>query len=203
MKIIRFKIVLEENPEVIRVIDIPEDECFEDLHHSILQSVNFDSTQLASFFICNDTWEKKVEITLIEMDVYEDNISPVMGTTSLSEYIAANGQKIIYEYDFVLMWRFLLEVEDIYEAQINDEDYPCLVDSIGEAPAQYEAKGYLLDDLTDEDTRIIHELEIKNMDLFHHDERDEDFDDDGGEDDLFDEDEFRDKGYRMDDDDYF
>lgn len=190
MKLFRFNITLENNEDLVRVLDLPEDHTFEDLYNAVLQSVGFDNTQLGSIYVCNDNWEKKVEITLIDMDADEGDLIPIMHDTALDDYIHAVGQKLVFEYDFVLMWRFFIQVQEILEGDKKTK-YPRIVESIGEAPDQYEAGDKFATEITDDDDELIKELQKKNKDFFHHGEEDEFGEDEEG----FDEDEFSDFGH--------
>lgn len=167
MSILRFKVWMEDYPDVIRTLDLRADQTFEDLHQAILKSVNFDTTQLASFYVCNEDWEKKVEITLIDMSMDEGDIVPVMSETPISNYMQHVGEKLIFEYDFVMMWRFLAEVEAIRPASEvkKSEVFPALVYSEGEAPQQYEGHESFSDEITEEDAMYMEELKMRNQDL--------------------------------------
>ena len=178
MKILRFNITIEEDPEMLRVLDITADANFQDLHYAILSAIDFDTTQLSSFFICNNNWEKKVELTLINMGAEDAELVPIMQDIKLKDYEHEVGQKLIFEYDFVLMWRFFLEVVKVYESDKPAESFPAVVKSVGEAPQQYDTLDKYPEEVTDEDNQLIHELELKNLDFFHHEDNDDDFEDD-------------------------
>jgi len=178
MKIIRFNITTEDDPEMLRVLDIPAAANFEELHFAILEAVDFDATQLSSFFICNNNWEKKVELTLINMGTDESDIVPIMKDIKLKDYEHEVGQKLIFEYDFVLMWRFFLEVTKLYTTDEPASHFPKVVESVGASPKQYDTLEKYPEEITDEDSFLIHELEVKNLDLFHHDDDDADLDND-------------------------
>jgi hypothetical protein len=167
MSILRFKVLMEDYPDVIRTIDIPSDKTFEDLHQAVLKSVDFDNTQLASFYVCNEDWEKKVEITLIDMSMDEGDMVPVMSETPLNNYIQHVGEKLIFEYDFVMLWRFLIEVEAIREPGDvkKGEVFPVVVYSEGEAPGQYDGQESLTGELTEEDVLFVEELKMRNQDM--------------------------------------
>jgi len=182
MKILRFNITNEEAPEMLRVLDIPANANFQDLHFAVLEAVNFDTSQLSSFFICNQDWEKKVELTLINMGTDESDLVPIMKDIKLKDYEHDPGQKLIFEYDFVLMWRFFLEVTKVYDSEEPAKNFPKIVESIGESPKQYETFGKYPEEMTDEDSELIHELEMKNTDFFHQDG------DGDGDDDLWEKD---------------
>ncbi|MGZ5242901.1 MAG: IS1096 element passenger TnpR family protein, partial [Bacteroidia bacterium] len=96
---------------------------------------------------------------------------PVMRDTELADYVTENGMKLIYEYNFALLWKFLIEVDDIFNSKEKDASaFPILVSSEGEAPGQYDAVAEIIGNITDEDTAIIHHLEMKNHEFFTGDE---------------------------------
>jgi len=184
MKILRFNITTEDDPEMLRVLDIPAAANFEELHFAVLDAVDFDATQLSSFFICNNNWEKKVELTLINMDADDSSLIPIMKDIKLKDYEHEVGQKLIFEYDFVLMWRFNLEVTKIYTTDEPVSNFPKVVESVGVAPKQYDTLDKYPMEITDEDSMLIHELEEKNAGLFHHDDEDGEDDEIWGHDDI-------------------
>jgi hypothetical protein len=84
----------------------------------------------------------------------------------------------MYEYDFVLMWRFLIEVEDILEKE-EELIYPLMVESIGEAPDQYETQERYPIPVTDDDNDLIDVMRRHNEDvLLNGDEEEEEWDKD-------------------------
>ena len=64
----RFTIISDEVDNFVRVIKIDSDATFYDFHKAILDACNYKDDQMTSFFICEDDWEKKEEVTLEEMD---------------------------------------------------------------------------------------------------------------------------------------
>ena len=101
MAVYKFKITFEEYDDVYRVVDIKSTQTFLDLHKAILQSINFDTKQLASFYMSTDSWKKGQEITLEDMSEDESNSIPIMKKAKLNEYIIDPHQKILYVYDFI------------------------------------------------------------------------------------------------------
>ena len=84
MQVYRFRILFEEQEEFLRDIEIKPGQTFKDFHDIILQSVDIESNELASFFICDPGWSKLREITLIDMglktpdtDFDDDDRKPV------------------------------------------------------------------------------------------------------------------------------
>lgn len=64
----RFLILSDEADDFKREIKIDSESTFLDLQNAILDSVGYTKDQMTSFFICDDDWSKKTEITLVEMD---------------------------------------------------------------------------------------------------------------------------------------
>ena len=59
----RFLILSDEADDFKREIKIDSESTFLDLQNAILDSVGYTKDQMTSFFICDDDWSKKTEIT--------------------------------------------------------------------------------------------------------------------------------------------
>lgn len=128
-----FKITSSENPEFIRLIEINPECTFDDFHSIIQQSSDFDSDQLASFFITNESWGKRIEITLLDMGL---NGSPryTMQSTKICELIKEKGQRLLYVFDFFYDRSYYVELTGIsMEKNLNE---PLIAFAEGNAPAQ-------------------------------------------------------------------
>lgn len=154
-KIFRIHVSLSESSGVYRIIDIPSGEFFHSLHLAILTAFNFDYSQLASFYLSNKNWKKGKEITL--MDMGDEHELPTMDNVKLEDLISKKGQRLVYVYDFVLMWTFILELTRIHNRE-EGKKYPLLVEEKGEAPRQYGEIDRYPDEFSDEDQRLINEL---------------------------------------------
>ena len=150
MHVYKFKLTIEESDEFIREIEILSNQTFEDFHKAILTSVNFDGSELASFFICNDKWYRKAEVTLLDMTEEEQNQQDeedddirvkrpermkrfVMHKAVLNSFIEDPHQRLIYEYDFLNLKSFFIELIKIQPADpkvcypacsLSKMDYP-------------------------------------------------------------------------------
>ncbi|MDQ3071970.1 MAG: plasmid pRiA4b ORF-3 family protein [Bacteroidota bacterium] len=162
MKIYRFKVWFEDYPDVQRVIEIRGDQNFEQLHHTILKSVDFDNQQLASFFLWDNGSEDQIEITLIDMSVDGDKEQYIMENSVIENFVKQRGEVVRYEYDFVLLWTFLLELVEVKEDAGAEDNYPLILDSIGDAPDQYETIDKYPEAITDADERILDDLTQHN-----------------------------------------
>lgn len=130
----RFRILLDTDSEedVFRDIEMLKEHTLEDFHNTITQSFGFDGTEMASFYLSNDEWIQGEEISLFDMN---DASQParLMGETMLEEVVSRTKTKLIYVYDFLNMWTFLVELADIAEA-MEGTDYPNLMFVHGQIP---------------------------------------------------------------------
>ncbi|HOT88631.1 MAG TPA: hypothetical protein PL028_03700, partial [Bacteroidales bacterium] len=118
----RFRVLLEDVEDFYRDIEIAASSTFADFHKAIIQSVDFDGKELASFYICDSKWNRKKEITLEDMsdeDEDEDEVSNaplLMNKCVLAEYIDDPHQRLVYVYDFLNMYEFFIELSKIIPA---------------------------------------------------------------------------------------
>ena len=98
--ILLFRIITDENPEFFRDVVIDGSDTFLEFHEVLQKDLGYDPSQLASFFITTEDWEKQQEITLIDMMQEAGVETRTMGDTTLDEYVTDTGQRMIYIFDF-------------------------------------------------------------------------------------------------------
>ncbi len=130
--IYRFRVILDTEEDVFRDIEIKQNSTLEEFHNCITQSFGFDGTEMASFYTSNEQWEQGEEISLFDMS---DGNSPVrlMNETLLEDIADKNKTRLLYIYDFLSMWTFMVELADI-AAPEGTVDYPNLMYAHGELP---------------------------------------------------------------------
>lgn len=111
--IYKFLLLSDEVETFSREISIDSEATFLELNDAILESVNYTKDQLTSFFICEDNWEKKEEITLIEMDSSSDEDVWLMEDTRLSELIEDEHQRMLFVFDMMADRSFFMELREI------------------------------------------------------------------------------------------
>ena len=161
--IYRFRVILDNDTEddIFRDIEIRKTDTLEDLHNTITQSFGFDGTEMASFYISDDEWNQGEEISLFDMS---ESINPVklMNETFLEDVIDQSKTKLIYVYDFLSMWTFLVELAEIVEVT-KGVDYPNLMYVHGQIPDEAPEKSFEADDLEDFD-KFGNDLNIDDYD---------------------------------------
>jgi hypothetical protein len=147
MQAYRFRVLLDDQEDFLRDIEIKPGQTFKEFHDIILKSVGIEGQELASFFVCDRTWNKQQEITLINMldvaepqkkqdDEDEDNPGnihipvSVMDEVKIRDVIDDPHQRFLYEYDFLNPRTFFIELIRILDAD-EKKSYPMCVKQEG------------------------------------------------------------------------
>jgi hypothetical protein len=150
----KFKILFDEVEDFERNIEILASDNFESLHRILYDSIGLTGHELASFSICDAKWNKKQEITLIDMQDEQEAETPdydedeefstssnipkfVMKNSVLKEFITEPHQHIMYEYDFINPKIFYIELLKTLPVKESTK-YPRCTLSEGVLPKQEE-----------------------------------------------------------------
>lgn len=155
MAIYRFRISFEEFDDIHRDIEIRSVHTFEQLHLAIQESIGFDASKPASFFMSNDNWKKGQEIVYSRPDGKNSDGKLLMKDSHLCDFIADPHQKIYYVFDAPSQWTFFIELFKIFPDSVPGKKYPVCVKIHGEAPKQYNVieppKGVIDPDFIDDE----------------------------------------------------
>lgn len=132
--IYKFRLLSDEVDNFRRDIEIDSDASFHELHKAILESVGYADDQMTSFFICNDSWIKTMEITLEDMGSRSDEDNYVMSETIIGDIIEEEKQRLVYVFDPLGDRVFYMELSKI-EFGKDIETARC-TKSVGEPPVQ-------------------------------------------------------------------
>lgn len=137
--IYKLRIILDTEKDVIREIAIHQNNSLEDLHTATADAFGFDGSEMASFYTTDNDWNQGEEIALFDMSELGDSVT--MQHFKISDVIDNENTKLIYVYDFFLMWSFYIELVDIVE---NKDEYnlPSLLFSLGEIPEKAPEKEF-------------------------------------------------------------
>jgi hypothetical protein len=177
MHIYRFRILLEENDQFFREIDVKANQTFEDFHNTLVATAGFDNQEMASFYICDSKWNKQQEICLCDMALTEEDADkpfdeeeeeeektiakkqriPIkcMNESRLKDMIIDPHQRMIYVYDFLRMYTFYIELYKILSAE-NGIQYPHIVKSVGKI--QHAPSSAAIGEVDDEEESLIANL---------------------------------------------
>lgn len=140
--IFRFRIILDNSTEedIFRDIEIRKTDSLEDLHNVITQSFGFDGSEMASFYLSDDNWNQGEEISLFDMSEGGSDIQ-LMNEKSIDKTVSESSTKLIYVYDFLNMWTFLVELAEVVQ-EAQGTDYPNLMYVHGQVPNQAPEKTF-------------------------------------------------------------
>ena len=130
-----FRVISDEDQDFFRDLVIGGSDTFLDMHTTLQKDLGYDASQLASFFITGEMWEKQQEITLIDMMQEPDQKALTMDEATLEEYITQVGQRMIYVFDFFSERAFFMELIERSD-ETSPRETPFVASSRGNAPPQ-------------------------------------------------------------------
>lgn len=133
--IFNFRLVSDKVDNFKREIEIDADDTFLDLRNAICDAVQYDRSEMCSFFLCDDSWEKEKEITLEDMGTDSDEDTYLMDECILSDYLDDEGQKLMFVFDYMTDRAFFLQLKKIITGK-SLKDPVCTL-SMGKAPDQH------------------------------------------------------------------
>jgi len=129
-----FKVSLQDNPDVWRIIEIKGNQMLSSLHKVIFKTFNrFDEHQY-SFFMSNKPFDKESEYMSPGLDI--DGMGRLANRISIDSLTLHIGQKFLYIFDYGDEWRHEVELISIID-KVPRGNYPRVVKRHGKSPPQY------------------------------------------------------------------
>ncbi len=133
--VFRFRIISEENKDFARELLINDDQTFLDFHKCLQRNLRYDPDHLSSFFITNTSWEKEIQITLIDMNDEDSNICCTMDQSFMKDHLSEKGDRMLYVFDFFSERSFFIELTEVIEVE-ESTALPKIVFACGDPPPQ-------------------------------------------------------------------
>jgi hypothetical protein len=133
--VLKFRLISNEEDDFIRDFEILANQTFFQLHMAIQENLHFDKSQIASFFICSQEWEKEQEITLFELSDEEAAKVITMDNAIIEDHIHQVHHKMIYVFDVFNERLMFIELVDKTKRDPVKE-YPLCSYSKGSPPPQ-------------------------------------------------------------------
>ncbi len=127
----KFVVLSDEDESFVREFEFLDSHTLMDFHNMIQEELEFDKSQMASFYLATDNWEKEEEFTLFDMGTG----SSTMEVAVLEEIIFRKNQKLLYVFDFFNDRALFVEYTG-EEKEIEGRDYPVCTNSKGVPPKQ-------------------------------------------------------------------
>ena len=165
--VFQFRIISDKVEDFVLHIDADARNTFFELHEAIQDVCKYDPSELATFYMADEEWDKGFEIMMFNNA--PDKKLPVltMKDTALGDYLKQKDDKLIYVFDIIDQKSLYIElIEIVMEKKLNS---PEVTFNRGTAPAQLATKHHDTDLLIDEDSELqkiftdFGELEDLNM----------------------------------------
>ena len=133
----RFEISLPTSSDFRCEIAVGGEQTFQQFHDKIVETLNYDSSQMASFFTLDRMGNRVKEIALMDMTTEdEENETLVMDNTKISDIIKPGCLELEYVYDFFSNKYFKVEYAGEYIRDSSDV-MPVCVGCEGDIPEQF------------------------------------------------------------------
>ena len=127
----KFVVLSDEDESFVREFEFLDSHTLIDFHNMIQDELEFDKSQMASFYLATDNWEKEEEFTLFDMGTG----SSTMENAVLEDIIFRKNQKLLYVFDFFNDRALFVE----YTGESKEDpkhEYPSCTNSKGIPPKQ-------------------------------------------------------------------
>jgi len=131
------RIVADTQEDIFADIRIYKKCSFKDLHNFLVENFNLNKKEMSSFYYSNETWDKRDEITLMNMNIGDENLIKFMDSILIEDVFNSREIKFLYVNDFLNMNIFYIEILKENKSSSNDEI--SILHQLGEyKPKEYE-----------------------------------------------------------------
>ena len=127
----KFVVLSDEDESFVREFEFLDGHSLMDFHTMLQEELEFDKSQMASFYLSTDNWEKEEEFTLFDMGTG----SSTMEDAILEDVIFRKNQKLLYVFDFFNDRALFIEYTGEAK-EIDGREYPSCTNSKGIPPKQ-------------------------------------------------------------------
>ena len=165
--VFKFRIISDKVENFALHIDADAKNTFFELHEAIQDECKYDPSELATFFLADEEWDKGIEIPMFGSKSLKINSVVNMKNATLGDYLKEKEDKLIYIFDVINQKSLYIELNEIVmEKKLNT---PMVTFNRGLAPLQSSTNHYDTDLLASEDSELLNaftdfgELEDLNM----------------------------------------
>jgi len=149
--VLYIRLLSHDAEDFIMELAVDSSATFMALHLFIQKILEYDPSNMASFVITDNDWNRLKEISLMKMNEEDEDIE-LMADTCIGDLLSKLKQRALYVFDFFSERAFFIEVFDIKPGQLKE---PKLIKLEGKVPSQINIDDNLvnddLDDIFDDD----------------------------------------------------
>ena len=165
--VFKFKIISDKVEDFALHIDADAQNTFFELHEVIQMACRYDPSELATFFLADEEWDKGLEIMMFGNKLSKQYPARLMKETALGDLLKEQEDKLIYIFDVINQKSLYIQLNKIVmEEKLSS---PIVSYNRGMAPLQSPSNRYNADLLADQDSDLQNvftdfgELEDLNM----------------------------------------
>jgi hypothetical protein len=128
------RIVADTQEDIFADLRIHKENNFLTIHDFLIENFHLDKSEMSSFFYSNHDWDKGEEITLMNMNIGDDQTIKFMESITINEVFEEKKLKFLYVNDFLNMNIFYVEI--LKESDLENDETLKLLHKLGE----YQAK---------------------------------------------------------------
>lgn len=136
--IYRFVALSDEEESFIREFELNETDTLLNFHNALQEELEYDRSQMASFFTASKDWEKEEEFTLFEMGPG----TSLMEELTIDDLVVDKNQKLLYIFDQFNERALFIEATGTTE-EIDGREYPSCTRSQGKPPRQVQFTNFI------------------------------------------------------------
>ncbi|MEY4172080.1 MAG: hypothetical protein RLZZ261_916 [Bacteroidota bacterium] len=122
------RVILNTEDDIFRDVALTASASLDEAHRAFAAAFDLNPGQMASFYRTDAEWNQGDEIPLMAMD---PAAGPSMADLQVGDVLGAPGQRLLFVYDFLEMWSFLVE---FVRSEDRDVASPEVVLSYGVRP---------------------------------------------------------------------
>jgi hypothetical protein len=124
------RIVADTQEDIFADLRIHKENNFLTIHDFLVENFHLDKLEMSSFFYSSDDWDKGEEITLMNMNIGDDQTVKFMESITINEVFKEKKFKFLYVNDFLNMNIFYVEI--LKESDLENNETLKLLHKLGE-----------------------------------------------------------------------
>jgi len=124
------RIVADTQEDIFADLRIHKENNFLTIHDFLVENFRLNKLEMSSFFYSNDDWDKGEEITLMNMNIGDDQTVKFMESITINEVFKEKKFKFLYVNDFLNMNIFYVEI--LKESDLENNETLKLLHKLGE-----------------------------------------------------------------------
>lgn len=138
------RIVADTQEDIFADLRINKGNNFLTIHDFLVENFHLDKLEMSSFFYSSDDWDKGEEITLMNMNIGDDQTVKFMESITINEVFKEKKFKFLYVNDFLNMNIFYVEI--LKESDLEDNETLKLLHKLGEYEPKKSEDIFIMED---------------------------------------------------------